>query len=161
IVPRDRALAFLTYIAGVVVAAAAIVTLNFDGLSAVRNQSGTFWLIASLAVVIDALPFAAPGRRADLSIFPSISFSFAILLGWGLVPAILVQAAAVVVSSIRLRHAPWRAIFNAAQYGLALSATAAVLTIVNGPALAADFRISPVEVVAILAGAVVWFLANE
>jgi len=108
VVPRDRAAGFVTYVCVIVLGGTAIVALNLDDLDAmVRYEPFTFWLLAGLALLIDVLPFAAPGRRADLSIFPSISFSFAVLLGWGLVPAILVQTGAVVVSSIRLRHAPW------------------------------------------------------
>lgn len=161
-VPQERAPGFVTYIGIVVLGGTTILAWNIQDVRTVLDSDPlAFWLIAALAVLIDALPFSAPGRRADLSIFPSISFSFAVLLGWGLVPAILVQSAAVVVSSIRLRHAPWRAIFNAAQYALSLSAAALVLAITGGPALAADLRIDVVEVVAILAAAVAWFVVND
>jgi diguanylate cyclase (GGDEF)-like protein len=161
-VPRDRAPGFVTYIGIVALGGTAILALNIQDVRSILDIDPlAFWIIAALAVLIDALPFAAPGRRADLSIFPSIGFSFAVLLGWGLVPAILVQSAAVVVSSVRLRHPPWRAIFNAAQYALSLSAAALVLTLVGGPALTADSRISVLEVLAILGAAVVWFVVND
>ena len=162
VVPRDRAAGFVTFVCAVVLAATTVLAVNVDDTRAVfEYEPLTFWLIASLAVLIDGLPFAAPGRRGDLSIFPSISFTFAVMLGWGVVPAIMVQSAAVLVSSVRLRHAPWRAIFNAAQYAVALTGSAAVLTLVGGPALAADLKISVDEVVAILGAAVVWFAINE
>ncbi len=82
-------------------------------------------------MIVDARPFNAPGREPDATSSPSIAFTFALLLGWGLGPAVAVQSAAVVVSSVRLRHAPWRAVFNAAQYGLAFCAASLVLTLLD------------------------------
>ena len=73
-----------------------------------------------------------PGRRMSSAVFPSICFTFAILIDSGLLAALAVQAAAVVVSSWRMRHKPWRAVFNIAQYALALSAAQAVIHVGAG-----------------------------
>src|SRR5687767_5985317 len=88
---------------------------------------GAFWIMAALAVVCDARPFVPPGQRHTSAVFPSSCFTFAILIAWGLGPAVAVQTAAVVVSGWRMRHAAWRSTFNAAQYACALAAAYAVI----------------------------------
>ena len=88
-----------------------------------RRPTPAFWVIAGLGVVVDAAAVRhASARGRSAIVYPSIAFTFALLLGWGLGPAVVVQAAAVVVSSIRLRHAPWRAVFNIGQYALSFAA---------------------------------------
>src|SRR5258706_11444328 len=54
----------------------------------------SFWVIAALAVIVDVRPFNAPGREPDTTVYSSIAFSFALLLCWGLGPAVAVQSAA-------------------------------------------------------------------
>jgi hypothetical protein len=73
-----------------------------------------FWLAALLAVLVDTKPFASGGRGDRAPVFPSVCYTFVILLAWGFGPAVLVQALAVAVSALWLRHATWRAVFNAA-----------------------------------------------
>jgi diguanylate cyclase (GGDEF)-like protein len=160
--PRERAPAFLSYVAAVTVCGAATAGVAFTGLPAtVRGAGAACWIIAGLAVLVDARPFNAPGRGPASAIFPSICFTYALLLGWGMAVAIAVQAGAVVVSSIRLRHAPWRALFNAGQYALSFAAAALVLDLAGVPALWPDAKVGLVGVLAILAAAAVWFAVND
>ncbi|MBB5869756.1 diguanylate cyclase (GGDEF)-like protein [Allocatelliglobosispora scoriae] len=111
-----------------------------------REVTLAFWLMAGLALAGDAWPFSPPTmRRMSSAVFPSTCFAFAILLTVGLGPAVAVQAAAVVVSSWRMRHKAWRAIFNIAQYSMALSLAAVVLRFNDG-------------MIGALVGAALWFL---
>jgi diguanylate cyclase (GGDEF)-like protein len=154
-VPSTLRLPFFTFVAVVIVAAAAVATVPVTQLPA-ADLPVAFWLMAALATVADARPFTPPGRRQTLSVFPSVCLTFAILLAWGLGPAIVVQAVAVAVSSYRMRHAVWRAVFNVGQYTLAFGAAELVLR-------AAGLRPYPVEglgagqVAAVVAAAAVWF----
>ena len=59
---------------------------------------GAYWLMAGLAVLVDARPYVVADRRASSVILPSICFTFAIALAWGFVPALAVQVAAVTVA---------------------------------------------------------------
>ena len=121
-VPPDRARLLYTFVAVVVLTAVAVVAPSLGDLPGlVRSVDPEFWLIAVLAVAVDARPLRAPGRAPLATVFPSITFTFALLLGWGVAPAVIVQLLAVVVSSIRLKHAPWRALFNASQYAIAFA----------------------------------------
>src|SRR5258706_14864594 len=72
----------------------------------------SFWVIAALAVIVDVRPFNAPGREPDTTVYSSIAFSFALLLCWGLGPAVAVQSAAGGGSSGRVRPAPPRGPFK-------------------------------------------------
>jgi diguanylate cyclase len=119
-VPAERRGPFGAFVIGIVLAAAAI---TVPALPALPHELATaslgFWLMAALAIAGDALPVTLPGRWNTAAIYPSICFTFAIMIDNGLAAAVLVQGLAVVVSSWRLRHAVWRAIFNLGQYTLA------------------------------------------
>jgi diguanylate cyclase len=164
-VPRDRALWLFSYIGVVILVAAAVVAPSFREIpDSVPLDDAEMWLIAAFAVLVDARPFATPGRIRAATVFPSIAFTFALLLGWGLAVAVTVQAAAVVVSSFRLRHAPWRALFNVSQYALSFAAAALVLNLAGVPHLAEDTLVSrPTgwDVVWILAAGLAWFAVNH
>ena len=161
--PPKRRGVFFGYFAAVVALGALAVAGAVSHLPAeLRAAPPAFWLIAALAVLVDARPFRAPGRRDPAVVYPSICLTFAILLTWGLGPAVLVQAAAVLVVALRQRHAPWRAAFNAGQYALSFAAAAAVLDLAAPDPLgtgagAPAWRGLPV----VLAAAAAWFLVND
>ncbi|PTA46728.1 bifunctional diguanylate cyclase/phosphodiesterase [Micromonospora sp. RP3T] len=118
-----------------------------------------FWTMAALAVACDARPFVPPGRRQTSAVFPSTCFTFAILLGWGLGPAVAVQAVAVAVSGLRLGYAAWRTGFNAAQYACALAAAYAVTRFGAGE-LFGGGRLHWTDVAAVGGATVAWFAVN-
>jgi diguanylate cyclase len=68
-----------------------------------------FWVMGLLAVVVDARPYVVANRRASSVILPSICFTFAIALAWGLAPALAVQVAAVAVAGARMPEPRWAA----------------------------------------------------
>ncbi|NES28620.1 EAL domain-containing protein [Micromonospora terminaliae] len=118
-----------------------------------------FWTMAALAVACDARPFVPPGRRQTSAVFPSTCFTFAILLGWGLGPAVAVQAVAVAVSGWRLGYAGWRTAFNGAQYACALAAAYAVTRLGPGE-LFGDGRLHWTDVAAVGGATAAWFVVN-
>ncbi|MEV4621351.1 EAL domain-containing protein [Asanoa sp. NPDC049573] len=160
-VPAERAASFYTFVGTVITVAVLVCAAPISDLpERLPALPAAFWVMAALAVLCDYRPFAPPGRRQSSAVFPSICFTFAILLAWGLGPAILVQAAAVVSSSIQLRHAAWRAVFNVAQYALALGAAEAVLRGFGEDAFASGFGPSWIDVVAATAAAAAWFVVK-
>src|SRR5262245_24664202 len=84
--------------------------------------SGGFWIMAGLALLVDVRPYVVANRRAGSVILPSICFTFAILLAWGLIPALAVQIAAVTVAGARMRRPVRRTVHLMAQHGVALAA---------------------------------------
>ncbi|HCT76096.1 MAG TPA: GGDEF-domain containing protein [Micromonosporaceae bacterium] len=120
-VPAERRTAFGAYAVGVLVLAGLLTFHDFASLPDVLASQLTigFWLTAALAIAFDAMPVSLPGKWNTAAIFPSIAFTFAIMLVYGVAAAVIVQTLAVAVSSLRLRHAWWRAVFNVGQYTVA------------------------------------------
>ncbi|MFG2060218.1 putative bifunctional diguanylate cyclase/phosphodiesterase [Micromonospora sp. NPDC048871] len=160
LVPPERAAQFTAFVAGVLavavlVSAGPLVSLG----TSVSTLPVAFWTMAVLAVACDARPFVAPGRRQSSAVYPSSCFTFAILLGWGLGPAVAVQAVAVLVSGVRSGHAPWRTAFNAAQYACSLAAAYAISRLAPGAAFDGG-PLTWADVAAIGGAGVAWFLVN-
>ncbi|MEU4568346.1 bifunctional diguanylate cyclase/phosphodiesterase [Micromonospora sp. NPDC023956] len=159
-VPPARLGPFFGFVGATVVLA---VGLTAGPLAALPGDLGTlpgaFWIMAALAVVCDARPFVPPGQRHTSAVFPSICFTFAILVAWGPGAAVAVQTAAVVVSGWRLGHVAWRTVFNAAQYACALAAADEVIQLGPGSAFADD-RLHWTDAVALAGAAVAWFVVS-
>ncbi|WP_027645335.1 putative bifunctional diguanylate cyclase/phosphodiesterase [Salinispora pacifica] len=159
-VPPGRSAPFFAFVA-VVLAVAALTSAA--PLLALPDQvfrlPAAFWTMAVLAVAGDAWPFVPAGRRRSSVMFPSICFTFAILLGWGLGPAVAVQAVAVVVSGVRMGHASWRIAFNAGQYACALAAAHVLIGLGPGD-LVGGGQLSGTDVVAVSGAMLAWFTVN-
>lgn len=155
-VPPDRKLPFFALVGIVVVGGTAVAAGPLAGLPG-ADLPVAFWLMAALATFADARPFTPPGRRQTLAVFPSVCLSFAILLAWGVGPAVVVQAAAVAVSSYRMRHAAWRAVFNVGQYALAFAAADLVLRGGGLRPYPAAELLSVGEVATVVLAAAAWF----
>jgi len=90
-----------------------------------------FWVMAVLALVVDARPYVVANRRASSVVLPSICFTFAIALAWGPVPAVAVQLASVTVAGARMRQPARRVLHLAAQHTVALCGAALVASLVG------------------------------
>ncbi len=160
-VPAERRTAFGVYVAGVIVAAVVLSVPDFLSLprhsllQGVSISTVGFLMTAALAVLADSVPVTLPGRWNTAAVFPSVAFTFGIMLGYGLAPAIIVQGCAVVLSSWRLGHAPWRAAFNIGQYALAFALANLVFEQLRA-SLPGERRI----ILAVVASALVWFLVK-
>jgi diguanylate cyclase len=159
--PPRREGVFFGYVAAVCLLGVALVAPHLTGLTAATRPSGTaFWLMAALAVVSDVRPFTPPGPRQLSPVFPSICFTFAILLTWGLGPAVAVQTVAVAASAVRMRHRPWRAAFNAGQYAVAFAAADLVLSLPGDRPFAPSGSSGWLAAGIVLGAAVTWFAVN-
>jgi diguanylate cyclase (GGDEF)-like protein len=156
-IPPHRRLPFFSLVGAVIAGGAAVSAVPLLRLPG-TDLPVEFWLMAALATFADARPFTPPGRRQTLAVFPSVCLTFAILLAWGLGPAVVVQAAAVAVSSWRMRHAVWRAVFNVGQYTLAFGAADLVLRAAGLRPYPAAEVLSGRDVAAVLLAAMVWFI---
>ncbi|TDC72434.1 EAL domain-containing protein [Micromonospora sp. KC606] len=159
--PPERTAPFGGFVAVVVGLATLVAVPSLAGLpDRLPSLPAAFWTMAALAVACDARPFVPPGRRHTSAVFPSTCFTFAILLGWGLAPALAVQTVAVAVSGWRMRHAVWRTAFNAAQYACAFGAAALVLRL--GPGGLADVGwLRGTDVALVAVATVIWFAVNH
>ncbi|MEV4494237.1 EAL domain-containing protein [Micromonospora arborensis] len=158
--PPGRVAPFAAFVVGILVVAALTAAGPLATLPGeVSRLPVAFWTMAALAVVCDARPFVPPGRRQTSAVFPSTCFTFAILLGWGLGPAVVVQAVGVVVSGWRMRHAAWRTAFNVGQYACALAAAYGVIQLGPGTIFSGD-RLHWTDVAAVGGATLAWFVVN-
>ncbi|MCG5438746.1 GGDEF domain-containing protein, partial [Micromonospora foliorum] len=158
--PAGRVAPFAAFVAGILAVAALTAAVPLATLpDDLSRLPVAFWTMAALAVVCDARPFVPPGRRQTSAVFPSTCFTFAILLGWGLGPAVVVQAVGVVVSGWRMRHAAWRTAFNVGQYACALAAAYGVIQLGSGTIFSGG-RLHWTDVAAVGGAALAWFVVN-
>ncbi|MEW2147341.1 EAL domain-containing protein [Micromonospora vinacea] len=158
--PAGRVAPFAAFVAGILAVAALTAAVPLATLPGELSELPVaFWTMAALAVICDARPFVPPGRRQTSAVFPSTCFTFAILLGWGLGPAVVVQAVGVVVSGWRMRHAAWRTAFNVGQYACALAAAYGVIQLGSGTIFSGG-RLHWTDVAAVGGAALAWFVVN-
>ncbi|HEY1594843.1 MAG TPA: hypothetical protein VGF74_05580, partial [Thermoleophilaceae bacterium] len=84
----------------------------------------TFLALAPSVMLGELLPLELPRRSGDGEVTVSTMFSFALLLGAGLIPAIAAQLAASLVQDLAARKPWWQIGFNIGQYTLTLGAAA-------------------------------------
>ncbi len=93
------------------------------------------WIMTALGALAGTQAYiATPASfRAPVIICPTICFTFAVLLCWGLGPAILAQSLAVAVVTWRLRRPVTEAIEALAQYTVSFAAAELVRCIITPP----------------------------
>src|SRR5580704_5294536 len=140
--------------AGVLAALVATSGVDLEG-----RRTLEFLALAGSVMIGELFPLELPRRSGDGEVTVSVMFSFALLLGLGLVPALAAQLVASVVQD-RIAHKPWWQVgFNIGQYTLSLSAAAGVLKLLGAyGTLRAGFK--PEDLLAVLAAAAAYFSVN-
>ena len=117
-----------------------------------------YWLTAALVLLGEFLPIDVPRRGGADRVAISTAFAFAILLQFGLLPAVAAYAASSAIADWVARLAPLKIAFNASQYALSLAASALVLSL-----LGHDAPIGTVSgsLAAVLAAAGTFFVVNH
>jgi diguanylate cyclase len=150
---------FVTYVAAVVISGVAIVINQFPQFLAASEPE--FWLVASLAVLVAWFAFVPPqGGMSWIVISPSVCFTFAILLCWGLGPAVVPQILAVAVSAWRVGQPFWPAVIRSGQLVLAFGAAYAVLLVGEPDPFGKEGPINVVTDVVTVVGAVAAWLGT-
>src|SRR6204780_5092902 len=88
-----------------------------------------FWLLAALIVVGEIWPIITPGRSGPESPVASVTFSFAVLIFWGLPVALLLRGIATLAVGLAERKSVRRSAFNSAQVTLSMCAAGLVLLV--------------------------------
>jgi signal transduction histidine kinase len=129
-----RSLAF--FLGAVILGGLVIVGVaDVRGASALPSTSGVFWLIAWLLGVAELFPILVPRKHRQVDeITVSTSFSFALVIGFGVAPAIVVQAVASIVADVLHRKPLWKILFNVGAYSVSLGAAGALYTALGGTA---------------------------
>ena len=117
-----------------------------------------FWLMAALVLVGELMPIDVPRRDGADRVAISTAFAFAMLLEFGVLPAVLAYAAASAIADVHARLAPVKVTFNAAQYSIALAASALLLEALGH---AAPISSIASALPAVLAAGALFFVLNH
>nr|MBA2599753.1 EAL domain-containing protein [Actinomycetota bacterium] len=90
------------------------------------------WVLAGLVIAGEMLPIRYTRNGEMSEVVTSTTFSFALLLSWGIAPALLAQVTASLVADLARRKSWWKTAFNAAQYAICLGAAHVVLQLTTG-----------------------------
>ena len=139
-------------LAGIVAAT----SIDFDA----QTRTIEFLALAGSVMIGELFPIEAPRRSGDGEITVSVMFSFALLLGVGLLPALIAQLAASMVQDAIARKPWWQMGFNIGQYTLSLSAAALVLKLLGGYAGIRIGGFHAFDLLVVVGGAVGYFIVN-
>jgi diguanylate cyclase (GGDEF)-like protein len=122
------------------------------------NAPARFWLLALFVLAGELLPIPVPRRHGLDKVAVSTAFAFAVLLCAGVLPALVVYAAASAIADLSARTAPIKVVFNSAQYVLSLAGAGVVLMVAGAASpVALDTGVVP----AILLAALTCFVINH
>jgi len=138
--------------AGLVVLFATLVPRIDDVIS---PREGIFWVFAAFVVLGELRPIRVVGHAGELTI--STTFILALLITYGTVTAVLVQALASLIADIVARKPLRRGLFNVAQYTLSWVTAGVVYELLAHT----HSSFSAVDLPAVFACATVFFLINS
>jgi len=123
---RRSARLFVAY-AAVVSLAGLAVTVKLAAGGDVPVDDWRYWLFAGLILVGELMPVDVPRRDGRDRVTISGAFAFAMLLIFGVLPALLAYAGASIIADLVGRISPLKVAFNAAQYALAVAGAGATM----------------------------------
>ena len=162
--PRRSASPFWGYVGFVVAGGLALLVSQLLGVSGhdFRQMGVTFGVCAVLVIVAELRPLVTSGSPDGNGVNTSMAFVFAMLVHWGLAPALLMQAVATVIADCARRKAPWRTAFNIAQNGVALAGGYTALVLFgHSPSPTHPLLVTASEMPAIIVAGAAFFLINN
>src|SRR5690242_8015848 len=136
------------------------VILGVSPLDVHRFGSLEFLALALSVMLGELFPLELPRRTGDGEVTTSTMFTFALVLGVGLVPALAAQLTASVAQD-RLAGKPWWQVgFNVGQYTLSVTAAAAVQWLIAGHGVLERGTLVPMDLIAVVAAAAAFFIVN-
>jgi diguanylate cyclase (GGDEF)-like protein len=125
-------------------------------------MGGAFFVAAGLLVLLELRPLVTAGSPDANGVSTSTAFVFALLLHWGLGPALLMMTIATILADVVRRKAPWRTAFNVAQFAISYGFAWKALTYFGlHPAPSSPVTVTASQLPAILAAGVVYFFVNN
>src|ERR1700757_5302209 len=157
---RSLELVRLYCVAVALVGLALLATLVLATPVDIDGRAIEFAALSVCVLIGELFPLELPRRSGDGEVTVSVMFSFALLLGVGLVPAVAAQLVASIVQD-RTAHKPWWQIgFNIGQYTLSLAAAAGVLWFGGSYRALHHPGFQAIDLLAVLGAAAAYFTVN-
>jgi diguanylate cyclase (GGDEF)-like protein len=146
------------YVGGVIAVGFGLLAgLAASGMPTLVDRLDVGLVLLAIAVAIGELvPIRVGPDEGEVA--PSTTFTFALLLAYGLPAAVLGQALGSLTADIVHRKAPVRSAFNIAQYTIAIAAAGAVLELIASPPENGTFDAA--ELIGVACAGVVFFAVN-
>jgi diguanylate cyclase (GGDEF)-like protein len=159
----DRHLGFRLYLIACLLAGGVVIgrCLADAGVQGLAQLGPAGAVVVALLLLGELRPLVTAG--ADPNGIPiSTAFVFALLLGWGLEPAVLAQAVSYLVADTLKRRPAWRTLFNIAQQTLSFGAAWCVLWLFGvGASGGAVVTMTPHVLLGVAAAVPAYFVVNE
>jgi diguanylate cyclase (GGDEF)-like protein len=155
---------FRAYVSVVAALGLSVLALQVRGLDplAVASLGWAFWLVCALLLVGELRPLFTAGTKDVNGIALSVTFLFALLLGFGLVVTVVAQAVAVIAADVVKRRAVWRTAFNIGQYTLCWTAAATAMSwLGHRPTVEQPVHVDGGVIAVAVVGAAVYFVLNQ
>jgi diguanylate cyclase (GGDEF)-like protein len=133
-----------------------LVAVVLRELGTPRVPGAGLFVLFAIVLVGELRPITVPATDGEQDVTTSATFVFALLIGFGLLPALVAQVVASAVGDVVARKPAWKTGFNVGQY--VLSIVAADLVLGLAPDRAAFDTPAGIAVVGAASGA--FFLAN-
>ncbi|MBA2644509.1 MAG: bifunctional diguanylate cyclase/phosphodiesterase [Solirubrobacterales bacterium] len=131
-----------------------------EGWTRVSAVPAVFVIFALGALLGELFPIKMPGKEDEIT--TSTCFMYALLIVFGLAPAVVVQVLISVVADLLQRKSPLSIAFNAGQLTITLAVTALVLSGLGDlPHPSLDTALTPSDIPAIAAAAATFFAVNN
>jgi len=110
-------------------------------LASSLQMAPAFSMAAALVVLLELLPLVQGRGHDPQGVVMSTPFTFAMMIMWGVWPAVIMVAVASMASDLRARKQWWKVAFNPAQYALSVGAGFLVMRVCgHAPTLADPLR---------------------
>jgi diguanylate cyclase (GGDEF)-like protein len=119
-----------------------------------------FPALAASVVLGELFPLELPRRSGDGEVTVSTMFSFALVIGVGLLPALAAQLTASVVQDVVARKPAWQIGFNIGQYTLSLGSAAGMVQLVLGHTVIGGQGFAAIDLLAVILAAASFFAVN-
>jgi diguanylate cyclase (GGDEF)-like protein len=127
-----------------------------------RLMGPAFYVAAGLLVLLELRPLVTAGSPDANGVSTSTAFVFALLLHWGLEPALLMMTIATILADVVRHKAPWRTAFNVAQFAVSYALAWKALTVFGlHPSPQSPVTVTAGQLPAILAAGAVYFSVNN
>ena len=127
----------------------------------VDGPSRKLWLFGILVFVGELFPILLPRGDQKEEITTSTAFVFALLITFGTPVAVIFQGAASLFADLYRRKPWWKALFNVAQYSVALAVSGSVLALLGDAELGSATGLSLRDFGVILLAGLAYFLVNN
>ncbi len=149
-----------TLAVGLPLAAWCVVQLDLSALP--PAQLWSLGLLGALVIIGETRPLIASKTYGNAGVTPSTGFTFAILMTWGIVPAVVFHCSASVLADLIDRKTWWKALFNVGQYAVSLGAAWLTLLAFGWSASLAEWHlVTPSDLGPMIVAWVVYFMVNN